>query len=77
MSETIKCPKDLLQRLGFSTQREWKIHRRKKLKELEAAMDDFRLGCAYAPGYVDGTIRKLDAALDSLKKSHTVKEWGR
>lgn len=70
------CPKRVLWSLGFTTQREWKKYRRAKLRKLEKALEEYNIGCAYAPGYNDGRVKQLHRIVESIREDHKVRRWG-
>jgi hypothetical protein len=58
------------------TQRQWRIRKRRDLKQLIAAYDAYQMGCAYCPGK-NGEVGTIGKLLDELKESHSIKKWGR
>ena len=75
LKRVVRAPDWLLEREKI-TQRQWRIRKRRDLKQLIAAFDEYRMGCAYCPGknMEVGAIEKL---LNELKESHSIKKWGR
>lgn len=57
------------------TSREFKKRKRAELKEVIKAFYKYRIGCAYCPSYE--TIKKVESFLESMKESHSEKQWGR
>lgn len=57
------------------TQRQWKSRKRRDLRALEKALENYRLGCAYTPGHA--AIDGLDAVIKIMRQTHSVKAWGR
>ena len=70
-----KAPRWLLKR-GRITQRQWRALKRRELRRIISAFQAYRMGCAYCPA-VNGEVGAINNALNSLKASHSVKEWGR
>jgi len=58
-----------------STNRQWKSLKRKELKEIRRAVNMYRPGSAYCPGYED--FIKLEKILSKLIDMHGVYKWGR
>jgi len=58
-----------------STERAWKSRKRREWAAVVAALKVFRLGCAFTP--VCGEFEAVVNASDGIRKSLTVKEWGR
>jgi len=71
----VRAPDWLLEREQI-TQRQWRIRKRRDLKQLIAAYDEYRMGCAYCPGK-NGEVGAIGKLLDELKESHSIKKWGR
>ena len=57
------------------TQRQFKSKKRQQLKEVERALDEYRLGCAGSPAYP--YIHELENALHAMIDAQSVKNWGR
>lgn len=74
-NSNLLAPRWLLQREGI-TQRQWKSRKRRELKAIIKAFENYRMGCAYCPG-TDGEVGELQHLLERLKDSHSVKKWGR
>lgn len=70
----MKAPKWLLQEEGL-TQRQWKMLKRREIKHVIKALDRYRLGCAYTPGYEE--VHTIDEALTRIVNAQSVKNWGR
>jgi len=75
MSKEKKAPEPVLKALSIKTQREFKVLKRKELKDVIKALHIYSGGCAYCPGYSKYWVAA--DALHQLKKLHSVKEWGR
>ncbi len=77
MSEKVKAPKWILEKYGFTEQRQWRRMKRKQIKELRKAMDDTLLGSAYTPATPDGK-KFIDAVslANELVEAWSVEEWG-
>lgn len=69
-----KIPKWLLQKTGLTT-RQWKSRKRRELREVNAALGKYRLGCAYTPE--QALVHTLQSVLEKLNLSLSVKNWGR
>ena len=74
-NKQVRAPDWLLLQEGI-TNRQWKSRKRKELKEVIRAFDNYRTGCAYCPGE-DGEADQLGKLLEQMKEAHSVKEWGR
>lgn len=61
--------------MGCRTTREWKAKKRGELEATIAAMDAFRMGCAYVPGYSAKLVQQIDDALGELRE-RLCEEWG-
>ena len=60
----------------FGSLREFKVSKRAAVRRLAAALDDFRLGCAYVPhGQHEAAV--IAESIRVLKHIMSVKEWGR
>lgn len=57
------------------TSRQWKAHKRQELKYVFQALDNYRLGCAYCPGYEE--VSHIQCRLERIKAAQSVKSWGR
>lgn len=68
-----RVPKYILEDMGLSSQREFRQLKRKQLKEIMKAYKEYSLACAWCPGYPHG----LSELLWEMKKSHSVKNWGK
>jgi len=71
----IQPPKWLLVQEGMAA-RQWRAKKRAELKAVIAAWRAYAPGSAWCPGY-STDHRQIDTALESLKKSHSQKAWGR
>lgn len=71
----ITAPKYCLETSGCSTQRQWRRLKREHLRQLRQAFEQFRLGCAYTPGY-DNHTKKIGQHLKMLERLMSPKEWG-
>lgn len=66
------------------TKREWRQLKRRQLREIRKAVDAFRLGCAYVPGYRDKELilayhagmEGLEAHLAFIENQASSKNWG-
>lgn len=58
------------------TMRQWKSKKRKELRAVLKAVEEFRLGCAYTPCYPD-PAHTLDTLLKEMERKLSVKYWGR
>lgn len=67
------APDWLLKREGI-TQRQWRARKRRDLRALEKALDNYRMGCAYTPGHV--AIDQLSTTIKIMRQTHSVKAWG-
>jgi hypothetical protein len=56
------------------TLREWKGTKRRQFRDVLKAVDVFRHGCAYVPGFVDHEP-PLSKALEGWKDAMSVKNW--
>lgn len=68
------APDWLLKREGI-TQRQWRARKRRDLIALERAIEKYRMGCAYTPGY--SAIESLSIHIKIMRQTHSVKAWGR
>lgn len=71
----VRAPDWLLERDKI-TQRQWRQMKRRDLKNLIAAFDEYRLGSAYCPNK-NGEVEAIRKLLNDLKESHSIKKWGR
>ena len=71
----VRAPDWLLEREKI-TQRQWRIRKRRELKQIIAAFDEYRTGCSYCPGK-NGEVGAIGKLLNELKESHSIKKWGR
>lgn len=69
----VRAPDWLLTREGI-TQRQWRVKKRRHLKELIKALNEYRMGCAYCPSK-DGQVGKLDALLKTMWEEHKESNW--
>ncbi len=76
MAKKKRIPKWLLKNCGVETRRQFKQLKRKQLKSVLKAWDDFRSGCFYCPGYPRDTT-DVDDILRRLKRDLSAKNWGR
>lgn len=74
-AEKRPIPKWLLRQEGLTTHG-WKVRKRAQLRNVRAAFNAFRLGCAHTPG-TKGEVGAIQDALKSLEKALSIKEWGR
>lgn len=72
-----RIPKWVLEKNGFTTQRKFKEHFRKKFKALDAAQFDFISYSAYIP--IDAWELSIDISIaaEKIKRLISQKEWGR
>ena len=70
-------PKWALKNMGLRSQREYKSLKRKQVRQVIKEMESLQLGCAYAAGYEDGLIDRINADLKELKERMSVNNWGR
>lgn len=68
-----KSHRDVLQ--GMTT-RQWKSLKRKQLREVKRAFDEYRLGCIFCPGF-HLHIAPMKEHIEGLINSHSVRNWGR
>lgn len=61
---------------GDLSSRQWRAKKRAELKAIADAYANYRLGCAYCPGFAGGEINDLERTIDNLRRLHSVKEWG-
>lgn len=69
------APPWLLKQEGL-TQRQWKARKRREIRALWAAFDQFRMGCAHTP-LRNAEVSALKDVIVSIAHQLTVKEWGR
>lgn len=70
-----RVPKAVLQAMGLKTQREFKALKRRQLREVLKAFDEYRRGCFYCPGSFN-----LGGIMDGVRRHLSrlsVKNWGR
>lgn len=70
-----RAPDWLLKREKI-TQRQWRQIKRRDLRNLISAFDEYRMGCAHCPG-TNGAVGVIGKLLNELKESHSIKKWGR
>lgn len=75
LHSVVRAPDWLLERDKI-TQRQWRKMKRRDLKNLIAAFDEYRIGSAYCPGK-NGEVGIIGKLLAELKTSHSIKKWGR
>lgn len=75
VQRVVRAPDWLLEQEQI-TQRQWRVRKRRDLKNLIAAYNEYRMGCAYCPGK-NGEVGTIGKLLDELKESHSIKKWGR
>ena len=72
-----KISKRVLRNMGLATQRQFKQQKRRELRDVQKAMDEFTFASAWVPGYEDGTVDRIRQDLAMLKEKMSVKNWGR
>ena len=77
MTEKREIPKWVLEKHGFTTQRQFKEHFRKKLKALEDAVWEFVHYSAYIPPKPWSASIDLSILVEQIKQGVSQKEWGR
>lgn len=77
MTEKREIPKWVLEKHGFTTQRQFKEHFRKKLKALEDAVWEFVNYSAYIPPKPWHASIDLSILIKQIKQGVSQKEWGR
>ena len=75
VQRVVRAPDWLLERDKI-TQRQWRQMKRRDLKNLIAAFNEYRMGCAYCP-VKNGEVGIFEKLLNELKESHSIKKWGR
>ncbi len=70
-----KLPSYITRQFG-GTSRSFKKIKRREIKELQRALDKFRLACAWVP-YGPGRVGAIKANIDALKEEMSVRSWGR
>lgn len=75
LERLVRAPDWLLEREKI-TQRKWRQMKRRDLRKLIAAFDQYRMGSAYCPG-TNGEVGAIGKLLNELKESHSIKKWGR
>jgi len=58
------------------TKRQWRQQKRQELRKVIKAWEQYRLGCAYAPGYPDH-INTVDHILNDMKRQLSQMNWGK
>lgn len=61
----------------YGSRRGFKQTKRKQLRAVDKALDDFRTGCAYLPVREYRTTMRLLSDVEDLKCKLSVKKWGR
>jgi hypothetical protein len=57
------------------TVRQFKQKKRRDLRAVIAALEEFRFGCMWIPGYEDA--HEILYRIEILRKKLSIKEWGR
>lgn len=68
------APDYVLKQRGFTTQRQWRMSKRRELNALMKAFGAYRFGCVFTPAR-DGEVGRIQEALLSLRKALSVKNW--
>lgn len=76
MAKREKIPKWLLKNCGVETRRQFKQLKRKQLRNVLKAWNDYNRGCAYCRNYPNG-INVIDLNLLEIKEDLSIKNWGR
>lgn len=67
--------REMAQRMGLSTAREFKELKRRQWRAVMAAMDEYALGCAASPAY--SMFDDVHKAARRIEQLQSIKEWGR
>lgn len=65
------------------TYRQWKVRKRREMRLIRRAVEEFRLGCAYTPAYdltpngKEVIFEQFDRMLKDMESRMSVKTWGR
>ena len=71
----MKLPKRMLKSIGM-TSREFKTEKRKRLRAIFGALNKYRIGCAFCPGY-ERDFKIVCGGLEAMMISHSIRNWGR
>ena len=72
---TNTIPKDVLNNLHVANSREFKSLKRKQIRALIKAFEEYQLGCYYCPEYK--SFDKARQHVEKIKQAQSVKTWGR
>ncbi len=61
---------------AYRTKRAWKAAARRRVRALEKAVDEARIGCAFYPGG-SMPLDQMTEIVQALRARVSVKEWGR
>lgn len=70
-----KAPDYVLKTRRITRQRQWRVIKRRELNAVIEAFKKFRTGCAFCPGYADGTVDKAGDTLNQLKSALSPRQW--
>ncbi len=72
--KTSKLPRDIIHLYG--TNRKFKAAKRQEFDKVIRSFEDFRLACAFTPGY-DEFCESLEKTMIDWRTAMNVKNWGR
>ena len=62
---------------AYKTKRDFKQQKRKDLRQLIRALNQYRLGCAFTGDAACNAFDRINKDIEIIKKAIAVKEWGR
>lgn len=74
LSKNKEIPDHVLEACNTANSTEFKCFKRQQFRKLQSALDDYRFGSVYCPGF--GNIAEIDRLLDEMKEAQSIDNWG-